>query len=376
MKVVGIDASNLRAGGGQTHLVELLRAADQVRGVIGDVVVWGAPSTLARLPERPWLHRAAEPMLERALPVRLAWQTTRLPRLAREVDLIFAPGGLVPPLARPTVVMCQNMLLFDTHQRRRFGWSRTRIRLEVLRHAQRSSYRRADGVIFLNRSSEEAVRRDLGGSLPPSVVIPHGVSERFFAPPRPQVETGCFTKDQPFRIVYVSAVSVYKNHPALVAAVAAVRRSTPVELLLIGPHESESARAELQVAIAEAQANEFVRWLGAVPYDEIHQHLLSAHACVFPSTCESFGMGVLEAMASGLPVATAALGAYDEVRGDAGLVFDSRNPSSIAQTISRLIADAGLRSVLAKRAFDRARMFTWQHCASETFRFFTTTLER
>ena len=49
---VGIDASNIRQGGGRTHLIELLAAADPLRDGFSEVCVWGAQDTLDKLPDR------------------------------------------------------------------------------------------------------------------------------------------------------------------------------------------------------------------------------------------------------------------------------------------------------------------------------------
>jgi hypothetical protein len=51
--IVGIDASNIRSGGGVTHLKELLAAAEPNRQGVQHVIVWGGRATLGQLPERP-----------------------------------------------------------------------------------------------------------------------------------------------------------------------------------------------------------------------------------------------------------------------------------------------------------------------------------
>jgi hypothetical protein len=61
---IGIDASNLRTGGGITHLVELLRAADPGSHGITQLVVWGGRATLDRLDDQPWLVKQWLPTLD------------------------------------------------------------------------------------------------------------------------------------------------------------------------------------------------------------------------------------------------------------------------------------------------------------------------
>ena len=138
MKVV-IDASNLRAGGGVTHLLAVLSAADPVAHGITSVDVWSSRNTLDRLPSRPWLSARHRPALDRSLPERLLWQRLELPR---HIDggLLFAPGGATASPVRPRAVMCRNMLPFDASERARFGLTTARARLELLRVAQSRHY--------------------------------------------------------------------------------------------------------------------------------------------------------------------------------------------------------------------------------------------
>lgn len=65
--ILGIDAFNIRAGGGVTHLVELLRAADPLAHGFKQVVVWGGMATLAKIHDRDWLIKVNDPFLDRAL---------------------------------------------------------------------------------------------------------------------------------------------------------------------------------------------------------------------------------------------------------------------------------------------------------------------
>ena len=99
MKVV-IDASNLRMGGGVTHLLALLGAASPERHGFTAVDVWSGRATLDRLPSRPWLSARHHPALDRSLPVRLLWQRFGLPRRL-DGALLFAPRGATACPAPP-----------------------------------------------------------------------------------------------------------------------------------------------------------------------------------------------------------------------------------------------------------------------------------
>ena len=112
---IGIDATNLRAGGGVTHLIELLRLANPEMHGFKRIVVWAGANTLGRIEDRPWLAKRNPAESEKGLLQRTFWQSRRLSEAAREegCDVLFVPGGSYAGDFRPIVTMSQNLLPFE-----------------------------------------------------------------------------------------------------------------------------------------------------------------------------------------------------------------------------------------------------------------------
>ncbi len=87
---------------------------------------------------------------------------------------------------------------------------------------------------------------------------------------------------------------------------------------------------------------------------------------VLPSLDEGFGLPVLEAMASGAPVAASQAGAIPEVGGDAVLYFDPLDPEDIASKLALLLEDAKLRGDLKTKGLTRSQAFSWEATAKAT----------
>ena len=368
---IGIDASNLRGGGGVTHLTALLSHVDVTDTGVERVVVWGPDAVLRRLADRPWLVKSNPPELERSLRSRIAWRHRTLPRCARdECDVLFAPGGLCTDRFHPVVTMSRNMLPFQLREAARYGPSRMLLRLGLLRAAQRRSFQIADGVIFLSRFAHDTVLRSTGPISGQSTVIPHGVESRFFRGPGRQRETTEFTPENPLRLLYVSIVDVYKHQWHVAEAVAGLRRAgLPIAIEFVGSGYAPALQRLQRVVRSLDPRGQFLKYGGPVEHADLPSCYQAADAFVFASSCENLPNILLEAMASGLPIACSNRLPMPEVLEQAGVYFDPVQPRQIEEALLQLFHSAQLRRHLAIAAYERAEHFSWSVCARDTFRF-------
>ena len=111
----------------------------------------------------------------------------------------------------------------------------------------------------------------------------------------------------------------------------------------------------------------WIRCVGAVPNEKLHHCYEDVDLVVFASSCENLPIILLEAMASGKPIACSNRGPMPEVLGPYGQYFDPEDPVSISVCIERLLQDLNLRRISAQDSYERACHYTWEKCASETF---------
>jgi glycosyltransferase involved in cell wall biosynthesis len=105
---------------------------------------------------------------------------------------------------------------------------------------------------------------------------------------------------------------------------------------------------------------------GWIPREDLYRLYAGAHAFIYPSTFEGFGMPVLEALAAGIPVACSDIPPLREVADEAALFFDPVDEPAIAAALERIMSDEPLRQKLAAAGPERARAFTWQRSARQT----------
>jgi glycosyltransferase involved in cell wall biosynthesis len=369
--ILGIDAFNLRAGGGLTHLVELLRAAEPNVHGFERVIIWSNKATLEKIDERDWLQKIHEPLLDRNLLYRIFWQRFRLKKLAIKAgcDILFVPGGSDASGFKPVVTMSRNLLPFEWKEMRRFGWTLYTLKFLILRWTQSNSINNADGVIFLTNYAHNTISKVIGKQIDISTIIPHGIHPRFTIQPRPQRLFVDFKEDQPCRILYVSSIDMYKHQWKVAEAIALLRsKGIQIVLELIGP-PAKGFKKLKEVMNRVDPKGVFITYQGAVPYEKLSEFYGNSDIGVFASSCENMPNTLLEGMAAGLPMACSSLGPMPEILGTAGIYFDPENSEDISRALLELICSCEMRTQLAHAAFDKAKEYSWQKCANETFDF-------
>jgi glycosyltransferase involved in cell wall biosynthesis len=368
--IVGIDAANIRAGGGITHLRELLAAADPELDGFSRVVVWASQATLSALPDRWWLEKANPSALNGGLVSRSRWQSLSLGATAEAAgcDVLFVPGGSFVTSFRPVITMDQNLLPFQWKELLRYRFSLMTLKMIALRRSQSRSFRAANATIFLTQYARGVVMGVTGPLTGLTPVIPHGIDPRFFSPPRPARRLDQSTASDPLRLIYVSAVEPYKHQWHVAEAVAQLRqKGLPVAIDFVGP-ANPVVLPRLESTLKRVDpTGQTIRYIGAVSHERLHELYHRAELAVFASSCETIANILIEGMASGLPTVSSNVGAMKEVLGDAGEYFDPERPAEIAEAIEKLALSPALRQKSAEIALARAHGYSWARCARETF---------
>lgn len=166
--------------------------------------------------------------------------------------------------------------------------------------------------------------------------------------------------------LFVGTIEPRKNLATLLQAYeklpAVVRRRWP--LVLTGFKGWGSG--EVHARIAKAAAEGWAKYLGYVTAEDLPLVYSGARLFVFPSRYEGFGLPVLEAMASGVPVVCSNASSLPEVVGEAGAVCDPMDVETLSKLIGIGLEDPVWRCAARFRGLARSARFTWRRCAEET----------
>ena len=118
--------------------------------------------------------------------------------------------------------------------------------------------------------------------------------------------------------------------------------------------------------VREKGLEEKVKFLGFVEETDLPVIYNRAKFFMYPSVYEGFGLPVLEAMASRVPVLTSNVSSLPEVAGDAAIMVDPYNEKEIYRASINLLENEKLRKELQAKGVERSNLFTWENTAFQT----------
>ncbi len=158
----------------------------------------------------------------------------------------------------------------------------------------------------------------------------------------------------PYLLHVGNAEKIHKNIPRLLLAFAHSKIEPQLKLIFTNDLSAES----LQI-IRQYQLDERILIEKNLSEEKLANYYRGAHAVVFPSQYEGFGLPVLEGMACGVPVLTSNVTSLPEVAGDAALLVDPFSVDAIAAGMEKIVSDTELRASLIERGLARASLFSW-----------------
>jgi len=139
----------------------------------------------------------------------------------------------------------------------------------------------------------------------------------------------------------------------------------PFELVFVG--EPGFGYQQMKAYFDLSPVREQIHQLGYVNDEDTAMLMGQATAYLFPSWYEGFGIPNLEAMASGTVLIASDIPAHREVVGQAGLLVAPGEPEAWAHALERVVKEGSLRSDLIAHGHDRAKEFSWEKTAEQTW---------
>jgi glycosyltransferase-like protein len=243
----------------------------------------------------------------------------------------------------------------------------------VLVECQRRSIHDPDRVLVVSRQWRDilAVEYDVKAD-----VVPNGIDPDRFGPEvagrRAELRSRMGVGGDGFFVLTVGGIEPRKGTATLFEAMAALkdRLDVPAVLGIVGGHSFQDYRAYRDAALARLpdlglELDRDVVLLGTVTDAELGGWYRAADAFAFPSVKEGFGLVVLEAMATGLPVVATDIPVFAEYLTDGvdALLAPAGDAAALADALGRLATDGDLRRRLVAGGAEVVGRFTWETSA-------------
>lgn len=301
---------------------------------------------------------------QKGLPGNL-WVQTQLPFLLKKlkIDVFHSPFGVLPLGYKGATVITLHDLGFNFYPN--ILEFKNRILLPWITPI---SIKRANRIIVDSFSTKKDLQKVYKLS-EERISLIHLASGTMYSPiPKDIAKEKLQDKyhlTQPF-ILCVATLEPRKN---IIQLIKAYHQLSPelrnqYQLILVGKKGWQYQ--ELFTLVKQLKLKERILFTGYIPEEDLPYFYNAATVFVYPSLYEGFGLPVLDAMACGIPVITSNTSSFPEIVGDAGILVDPHDSSSLSDAIQTLLTNPDKHKLFSEKALERSKIFSWKTTAKNT----------
>ena len=367
---VAIDARKLGDFGIGTYIRNLITHLAEIDSANRYLLLVG-PAARQHLPTLPDHFEA---VVQRSPVYSLREQVSLSLTLARhKVDLFHATHYVLPMVLPCKVVVTIHDIIHLLYPE----FLPNRLAYYYAEHMLRRAVVRSDRIITHARSTIADLKRWFDVDEEAVAPIHIGIGDEFLEPLEPASRDRWLRDlglEQPY-VLFVGNPKPHKNVGRLLKGFARALEITdfPHRLVLVGDRGTSQNAIELQAR--HLGIEDRLVQLGHVAQEALPAVFQGASVFLYPTLYEGFGLPVVEAMASGVPVITSNTSALKEVAAGYADLVNPLDPDAIGRAIARVLGDADHRAALVKLGLRRAQDFRWDRTAHQTLAIYHEALD-
>lgn len=227
------------------------------------------------------------------------------------------------------------------------------------------SIRKANGIICISNSTYS----DLMRFCPPRkdqkvTVIHNGVSEDYFKILDLNKKQEEFLNTHNLRTEYLLFVGSRANYKNFTFVLELLKTMPNFKLVVVGKGFDKQ-----EMKLMDKELFSRIVVISDVKNEELNLLYNFAHAFLYPSSYEGFGIPIIEAMKAGCPVLSLNNSSISEVSGNAGILFDNLSKENFKDSLNQL-KDTNFRMDIIEEGYQQAKKFSWEKCCEETYAFY------
>ena len=362
---IGIDASNIRTGGGKKHLEQFVFNALNKNNKITFIIVsnnyinksFHGIKNIKCLTNRLLNSGNISSFISQIFYSSFYFKRNKC-------NYVFVPGGIFLASFKPFFTMSQNMLPFDNDSLQGFPLIK-RFKFILIKKLQLFSFNRSNGIIFLTDFAKIKTSKHFSKKLK-TIVIPHGIAQK--------KENLYLNNKDDFKILYVSDFLPYKNNLNVFIAVSElINEGYNISLSLIGRKDYYQFNEMKKIFQKHSHLKENIKITGHIPNNDIEKFYKETSLFLFASSCENLPFIVLEALSFGLPIITSNKSPMKDMVYGLNVLFNPSDKNDIKRVILNNMESKKLNE-MSNHNFRLSNQYQWKKNAKATIDFFNANI--
>ena len=347
---IGIDASNIRTGGGKKHLLHFINSSLNNNDNISFFLISNKTITNSFINNDRVVcktNHLLNSLNFLSFFSQLLYSTNFFK--TNNCDLVFIPGGIFVGNFKPIYTMSQNMIPFEDEQLNTFSFLK-KIKFTLIRYLQINTFNKSKGIIFLSKYAKEKIQ-NYCEIKHKSVIIPHGIKQQ-------KINLYKYNEKK-FTILYVSDFLPYKHNYNVVKAVSElISEGYNIKLNLVGKNDKIQRDKIFKIINSDNRYKNNINVFGKLSSEEVETHYKNSNLFLFASTCENLPFIILEAMSFGLPIVSSNKRPMIDILDGEDIFFNSMDITSIKEIISKNMSYKKLIN-LSEKNFNCSKEYLW-----------------
>jgi len=299
---------------------------------------------------------------------RIFYEHVRLPGVVKKynLDLFHAPQTTAPFRAPHNTIV-------TIHETIRFSYPNLIPKSLKYYYALDHSViaNKVSRVIAVSETSADEVRKFMDFPSDRVVSIYNGVSDAFLKYRHEDKGNTLSLPDE--YILWVGKPYPHKNLSTLIDAFDLLHKNydLPHSLVLVGFRGLESENILKKIKTLKLTGK--VKIMDFVPNTSLPEIYHRASLLALPSFYESFGIPIVEAMATGTPVLASKTTPAPEILAGSGMVVDPESKSEMGEAMGKVLSEESLKGRLVAAGYERVKEFTWDKTAQKTLKLYSET---
>lgn len=282
----------------------------------------------------------------------------------RESSIVHATNFTCPRFDGKKIVSFHDMSAYITPD------CQEEVRLKLLKKECEYTINNADALITISEASKQSIIEHFGYSGDRIFVTPLACNKDFYDGDEQIARNHLARLGLNFKryTLFVGTIEPRKNIITLIKAYRNLPSSLREEVPLVISGHSGWKSDEIFEEMYRAASEGWLKYLNYVDQQTLLSLYSGARLFCFPSLYEGFGLPILEAMASKVPVISADNSSLPEVVGNAGILIPALDGRRWTEAIQEVLGSSSLIEKMVTKGYSRAKEFSWERCAIETRR--------